>query len=79
MGVIFSVYPSTIYILRTLHRDTLFRKEKWDHAGPRTQSDERRSLENFSVAVYFGRHGDRLEKSSCGLMDISYRGCSLER
>ena len=31
-------------------------------------------IENLSVAVYFGRHGDRLENSSSG-----YRGCSLER
>lgn len=31
-------------------------------------------IENLSIAVYFGRHGDRLEKSSSG-----YRGCSLER
>lgn len=49
--------------------NTLFRKETRDHAGSRAQLDERKSLENFSVAVYFGRHGDHLEKSSCEIMD----------
>ena len=36
--------------------------------------DERKPLENLSVADYFGRHGDRLEKkSSCGIMDLYIR------